>query len=550
MLPKILVVDDDQDILNFFNIAISGHSYEMVAAKNPEEAIKQLDENQFLCVFLDIVMGKNLTSEKVLSKLKQMPSSPPVIVMSAHMQTDYGIKLKKKGIQIVDTLKKPISKAQILNSIQGSPLKNILIVDDDPDILAFAKFDTHHSNYRLYTCKTSEQAEYLLKHVPFLCGFLDVILGVNQTSDSIIQYIESEDNILNKNIPLIITSQYLKKEEGQRIVERSTLVLDALIKPFKKGSILEMAEKVRTWLESPETICAEPDIIVEYTKDTAQSNDPLNEFESALNQTLDEHFNIGSLITENREIYHDEVLLTEGHPAQAILAKKNLIKGLGPEEIKDQIYHLKGKYEDTSGDIIRVKGSGGGTNSQSHKNIMKKSFLEVIEQMESDDVNRRTAHGITPLMIYATQGNEEIIKALLEKGGDLKLKSPDGKTALHYAAKNGHVKICEILLAKGAKIHDKDDEKREPLLEAVLGGHPPAIEFLVKAGARIQNRYKERTYLHLAIQRGDIASAIALLKNGANPNDKDPNGQTCIQYAKRKLPALVKVMEKFAKNII
>jgi ankyrin repeat protein len=47
--------------------------------------------------------------------------------------------------------------------------------------------------------------------------------------------------------------------------------------------------------------------------------------------------------------------------------------------------------------------------------------------------------------VAASEGNEEVVKQLLENGADVEVKDSDGWTALHRAASEGHEEVIKLL---------------------------------------------------------------------------------------------------------
>jgi len=68
------------------------------------------------------------------------------------------------------------------------------------------------------------------------------------------------------------------------------------------------------------------------------------------------------------------------------------------------------------------------------------------------DVNRPSRHGTLPLYAAAIQGEEKVVRALLERGADANAESlgeTEG-TALCAAASAGHIAVVQALLDGGA----------------------------------------------------------------------------------------------------
>lgn len=79
----------------------------------------------------------------------------------------------------------------------------------------------------------------------------------------------------------------------------------------------------------------------------------------------------------------------------------------------------------------------------------------------------REEDGCTPLMRACQFGSYELIKALLSRKANIKLKSKDGKEAFHYLAvrQNGikMPEMVELLMKYGGDINEKDKEGNTPL---------------------------------------------------------------------------------------
>ena len=131
---------------------------------------------------------------------------------------------------------------------------------------------------------------------------------------------------------------------------------------------------------------------------------------------------------------------------------------------------------------------------------------------EGLDPNVKSRLGSTPLIAAAAGGQLEIVKLLLEKGGDLNIQAQEKHSMRHrksprviqypgtplmQAARNGHTKVVLLLLDKGANLETKDEKYR-------------------------------RTALLWAVAANRRATAQALLDKGADPGAKDNQGRNAL----------------------
>ena len=83
-------------------------------------------------------------------------------------------------------------------------------------------------------------------------------------------------------------------------------------------------------------------------------------------------------------------------------------------------------------------------------------------------------------MHYAAyvQGNDSIIKLLVEAGADIDNKDNSGRTPLHYAAQNNFTTNMEALLTLGASITKRDNNGDQAYHLARDNGHLEAANLL------------------------------------------------------------------------
>ena len=107
---RILVVDDDKDVLLFLGDRLNALGYDVLTAGNGTEGLEALQRQSVDGVLLDLnmpVMG----GMTMLEKLKNLSPSPPVIVMSANDHRSELVKAMSKGAMAF--LIKPIAQDEL-----------------------------------------------------------------------------------------------------------------------------------------------------------------------------------------------------------------------------------------------------------------------------------------------------------------------------------------------------------------------------------------------------------------------------------------------------
>ena len=105
------------------------------------------------------------------------------------------------------------------------------------------------------------------------------------------------------------------------------------------------------------------------------------------------------------------------------------------------------------------------------------------------DVNKKDTLGRTPLMVAAHQGNDQMIKVLIEAGADVNSEQDyyedyadvdTSITALMFAAKNGNSACVERLVKAGADVNKTDKDGDTAHDHAVNNGHHNCCHLLKK----------------------------------------------------------------------
>ena len=146
--------------------------------------------------------------------------------------------------------------------------------------------------------------------------------------------------------------------------------------------------------------------------------------------------------------------------------------------------------------------------------------------------------GYTPLMWASANGNEKMVKILLEYTKDVDARTHDEQlTAMIMAAKSGHDMIVRRLLTNKANINATSKSGVTALIMAVSGGHLTVTQTLLRKGADIDCCLEESgmTPLMIACEYGHVDIARTLLKNKfVDVNAMNKQGMTPLMIASAK----------------
>ena len=127
---KILVVDDERSMREFLGIMLAKEGYGVTQCPDGETALRQVDEDIFDLVIMDIRMPK-MDGIAVLERIKEIAPETTVIMITAFASTDTAVQAMKKGAY--DYITKPFKideiKLIIRNALEKKALEkeNILL---------------------------------------------------------------------------------------------------------------------------------------------------------------------------------------------------------------------------------------------------------------------------------------------------------------------------------------------------------------------------------------------------------------------------------------
>lgn len=112
---RILLADDEKDILLIYSELLAGNGHEVVAVSNGTEVICLLDETEFDMLILDLYMPE-MDGFEAIRTLRDKGYRVPVIVMTGHFP-DEEVTARLTGLHVYTTLRKPVMISTLLNAV-------------------------------------------------------------------------------------------------------------------------------------------------------------------------------------------------------------------------------------------------------------------------------------------------------------------------------------------------------------------------------------------------------------------------------------------------
>lgn len=123
-MPKILIIDDERFIRASLREILEYEKFEVTEAKDGEEGLAKLQEEEFDLVLCDVKMPK-MDGIEVLDHAKAMDRSPQFIMISAHGSIETAVEATKKGA--FDFIPKPPDLNRLLLTVRNALDKKQLV---------------------------------------------------------------------------------------------------------------------------------------------------------------------------------------------------------------------------------------------------------------------------------------------------------------------------------------------------------------------------------------------------------------------------------------
>ncbi|HJR59356.1 MAG TPA: SpoIIE family protein phosphatase [Vicinamibacterales bacterium] len=119
--PRILIADDQPDLLDALQLLLKGEGMQMEAVTSPDAALAALSSCPYDLLLMDLNYTGDTTSGTegmdLLSRVQAVDSSLPVVVMTGWGSVDLAVETMRRGVR--DFVQKPWDNAQLLATIRA-----------------------------------------------------------------------------------------------------------------------------------------------------------------------------------------------------------------------------------------------------------------------------------------------------------------------------------------------------------------------------------------------------------------------------------------------
>ena len=117
---RILIADDQPDVLGALCLLLKGHGYTTETVSSPADLVAALQRSEFDLLLMDLNYARDTTSGRegldLLTRLAAMESAPPIVVMTGWATVGIAVEAMQRGV--TDFVEKPWTNSQLLEVLR------------------------------------------------------------------------------------------------------------------------------------------------------------------------------------------------------------------------------------------------------------------------------------------------------------------------------------------------------------------------------------------------------------------------------------------------
>jgi DNA-binding NtrC family response regulator len=238
MKRRILVVDDDQQMVRTFCDILSSHGWDANGAFSGEEALAAVEEAAFQVVLMDIRMS-GMSGVETLVAVKKLRPETRVILMTAYSTAALLDNAEREGALAI--ISKPVQLPRLMETLEAAlgARGPILVVDGDPAFLSSLSAALKTQGYDTLEAHSLDEAVVQLQNSAPRVVLLDLPLDHVEPRDSILTI-----RWITPAVTIILYSGYpaLLRETVKNLPP--PWIHATLAKPFPPEQLIALLEEI------------------------------------------------------------------------------------------------------------------------------------------------------------------------------------------------------------------------------------------------------------------------------------------------------------------
>jgi sigma-B regulation protein RsbU (phosphoserine phosphatase) len=119
-IPRILIADDQPDVLEALRLLLKGHGYETESVNSPATILAALDAREFDLLLMDLNYARDTTSGRegldLLERIQSREVFPPIVVMTGWATVGLAVQAMQRGVG--DFVEKPWVNSRLVEILE------------------------------------------------------------------------------------------------------------------------------------------------------------------------------------------------------------------------------------------------------------------------------------------------------------------------------------------------------------------------------------------------------------------------------------------------
>jgi two-component system response regulator HydG len=238
MTRRLLVVDDDKQMVRALVDVVRLHGWEADGAHSGEAAVDAVRERDYAVVLMDVRMT-GINGLEAFKAMKAVRPGVRVILMTAYTATEILAEAEREGALRI--LSKPVALGGLIEILKETTVasRGVLVVDDDTAFLKTLRKVLEQNGFATFAAGTLDEALGMLETTSPGAVVLDLRLDGVTAPETVLAI-----KHVSPTVALILCSGHGAALEDATSSMSPRLIHASLHKPFSPNALLEILNEV------------------------------------------------------------------------------------------------------------------------------------------------------------------------------------------------------------------------------------------------------------------------------------------------------------------